>query len=95
MKVVLTSAAASTIRALPPATKRRIKRALTTLAADPLGEAGKADVRKLAGHVEGPPVYRLRVGDWRVAYRLRPRMLEVVRVFPRAEGYGWMERFGY
>lgn len=95
MKVFLTHAAARTVRGLPPETKRRLKRAVLALPMDPIGEKGKLDVRRLAGHGDIGPVYRLRVGDWRAVFRILGARIEVVRVFHRSEGYGWMERFGF
>ncbi len=49
------------------------------------------DVRRLTA-TAGTNVYRLRVGDWRAAFLLRARAVEVIRVFHRSEGYGWLER---
>lgn len=50
------------------------------------------DVAQLVLDAPGWPVFRLRVGDWRVVFRARGEDLEVVRVFHRREGYGWLER---
>lgn len=95
MKVVLLRAALDTIRSLSPETKRRIKKAVLALGEDPVGEKRSQDIKKLVGHLDDRPVYRLRVGDWRIVYRILESRVEVVRVFPRSEGYGWMERSGF
>lgn len=42
-------------------------------------------VIKLAGYRE--PTFRLRVGDWRVIFLLRERLLLVLSVRPRQRGY--------
>lgn len=83
------------MRSLPPETKRRIKRAILSLPEDPLGDEGKLEVKRLSGHVDEEPIYRVRVGTWRIVYRIVESRIEVVRVFPRSEGYGWMDRFGF
>ena len=43
-------------------------------------------VIKLAGYRE--PIYRLRVGDWRVIFLIRERALYILSVRPRQRGYG-------
>jgi mRNA interferase RelE/StbE len=95
VKVVLTATAAARVRSLAPETKRRIKRGILSLPDDPTGDERKLDVKRLLGHGEARPVYRLRVGDWRVVYRVTETRIEIIRVFPRREGYGWMERSGF
>lgn len=77
------------LRDLPPAPKRRIRKALDLLAKDPRHPS--LDVRNL--DVTGsPPVLRLRVGEYRVAYVVMGRATRVVRIFHRRDGYGWLER---
>lgn len=95
MKVFVAPPAAATIRGLPPQAKRRLKTAILRLADDPVGVRRALDVKRLRTHREEPPYYRVRVGDWRIVYRILENRIEVVRVFPRSEGYGWMERLGY
>lgn len=95
MRVFLLRGPLETIRSLAPETKRRIKKAILALPDDPVGDLRSLDVKKLIGHGDPRPIYRLRVGDWRVVYRIRETRIEVVRIFPRSEGYGWMERSGF
>jgi mRNA-degrading endonuclease RelE of RelBE toxin-antitoxin system len=83
------------LRSLAPETKRRIKRAILALPDDPVGEQRRFDIKRLIGHADDRPIYRLRVGEWRVIYRIHESRIEIVRVFPRSEGYGWMERSGF
>jgi len=47
--------------------------------------SGTGDVRRLEG-IE-PPLYRLRVGDWRVLFRLQRDVILIVRVLPRDKAY--------
>jgi len=83
--------AVGVIATLAPATKKALRKALDNLVKDPIGAPG-LDV-KLLRSLRGVPVYRLRLGDYRVAYRVLPgRVVYVQRVFHRRDGYGWMER---
>lgn len=95
MRVVLLRGPLETLRSLAPETKRRLKKAILSLPQDPVGERRRLDIKKLIAHDEPRPIYRLRVGDWRAVYRIVESRIEVVRVFHRSEGYGWMERFGF
>lgn len=81
--------AAPTYKALPPATKQRVKAALRLLAQDPTGVTNDLDVKRLDTE-PGRPMYRLRVGDWRIAFTLDKEVV-VLRIFHRKEGYKWLE----
>lgn len=87
--------AADVLRRLSPGTKRPLKEALGRLLKDPSGSEGSLDIRTLQSDDPGPPVFRLRVGDWRVVYELRDDEIRVLRIFPRRDGYKWMERLGF
>lgn len=78
---------------VPPGTKAALRKALDTLREDG-PDSPRLDVRTLAAPPKVQPVYRLKVGLWRVAFRMRGRDIEVIHVFPRKDGYGWMERLG-
>jgi mRNA-degrading endonuclease RelE of RelBE toxin-antitoxin system len=80
--------AAPALQALPPELKRRLRAALRLLAKDPSGLTSKMDVRRLDTE-PGQPMYRLRVGDWRVAFTVDQAVV-VLRIFHRTEGYGWL-----
>ena len=80
--------AAPALRAADPAVRRRLKAALRALAEDPSGRKRSLDVKRLDADA-GQPIYRLRVGDWRIAFTL-DKDLVVQRVFHRSEGYGWL-----
>jgi mRNA interferase RelE/StbE len=79
-----TTAAHRQLRAIDRPTAMRILTALTHLGDDPFRE--DADVKKLAG-VEN--LFRLLVGNWRVAYRVDGHQLivMVVRIGNRREVY--------
>ena len=47
--------------------------------------SGTGDVRRLEDiH---PPLYRLRIGDWRVVFRVEHDAILIVRVLPRDKAY--------
>jgi mRNA-degrading endonuclease RelE of RelBE toxin-antitoxin system len=49
-------------------------------------ETGDGDVRRLTGY--RPELFRLRVGDWRVLFRVdEDGVIEVARVLHRREAY--------
>ena len=67
--------------------KRRIEAALTALRADPR----PADAKRLVGQAG---MWRVRVGDWRIAYAVRDEVLVVlvVAVGTRGEIYEMVRR---
>ncbi|MBI4394344.1 MAG: type II toxin-antitoxin system RelE/ParE family toxin [Euryarchaeota archaeon] len=68
--------------------KRRLKKALRGLAEDPSGISNALDVKRLDAD-PAQPMYRLRVGEWRIAFTL-DRDVVVLRIFHRKDGYGWL-----
>lgn len=93
MKVRLDPEAAEIVRDLPTPVKARIKKAVALLAKDPFGHGGTSGIRKLQSKVG--TIHRLKVGAWRVAYQVKRDEVRIVHIFPREDGYGWMERFGF
>lgn len=89
-RLLLGSEAQRVLRHLPPATKVRMRESLEALKAG-WPKPHDLDVAQLVLDTPGWPVFRMRVGDWRGVFRARGEDLEVVRVFHRREGYGWME----
>lgn len=80
--VSVSSSAAKDIRALDEGVRRRVAKAIDALAKDPRPHG----VEKLSGE-EG--IYRIRVGDYRVLYKISDRqlMVLVVRVRHRRDAY--------
>ena len=68
---------------MPRNTAELILEKVDALAVNPF--APNKNVKKLSNH----PGYRLRVGDWRVIYLLREKVLliAVLRIAPRGEAY--------
>ena len=80
--------AAPALKHRAPQPRKRLRTALRLLAEDPSGLAHDLDVRRLDVDA-GQPMYRLRIGDWRIAFTV-DKDLVVLRVFHRSEGYGWL-----
>lgn len=90
MKVVLDERlAVARLRVAEPSVRRRIKAALQKLAEDPSGIRGRLDVKRLDVDA-GEPMYRMRIGEWRIAFTVDRTTLVVLRIFHRSEGYGWI-----
>ena len=84
--ITVTRSAAKDLRALDDTSRRRVGKAIDALASDPRPDG----VTKLAGTAKGdPPLYRIRVGDYRVTYQIADRelIILVVRVRHRGEVY--------
>lgn len=89
MKVLLDPRlAAPALRSLAPQPKRKIKAALRMLGHDPSGVTNQLDVKRLDTG-GGQAMWRLRVGEWRVAFTVDDAVV-VLRIFHRSEGYGWL-----
>ena len=69
---------------MQPAKARAIRKAIARVAADP--SARQANFRPLAGVPHG---FRIRVGDWRVAFTLdrKAGVMEVFEIEPRGGAY--------
>jgi mRNA interferase RelE/StbE len=76
-------AARKALKTMPRNTAGLIMEKIEALAGDPF--APNNNVRRLTNH----PGYRLRVGDWRVAYLVHEQalLIAVVRIAPRGEVY--------
>jgi mRNA interferase RelE/StbE len=59
--------------------RERVRKTIERLA------EGDGDVRRLTGH--SPPLFRLRVGDWRVLFRHEAGSIVILRVLPRDKAY--------
>ena len=79
-RVVFSDEARSDVRTIDRATALRLLKALTRFL-----ETDSGDVRQLEGF--NPPMYRLRIGEWRILFRRRGDAVEVVRVLNRSEAY--------
>ena len=87
----LTQDAHAAVRRMPPEGRHRLRAALTAVAE---GRQRGIDMKRLEPPSRRPPLYRLRIGSWRAVYRHDGDVALVLSVFPRREGYGWLERMG-
>ena len=65
---------------------QRIREKLKAIAEDPFHARPGADIRLLWGH-DDPPLYRLRVGDYRVLYFVLEGEIRVTEVLHRSQAY--------
>lgn len=81
-RVVLLRSAARELADLPVQIQRRVARAINALAADPRSRGS----RLLAGP-DG--IWRVRVGDYRILYRINDDLVEVliIRIRHRSDAY--------
>jgi len=73
-------------RDLQVSIQERIRSGLKDLAA-----GKRMDVKKLKGTKDKEDLYRLRVGDYRVTYKIENNMIKVARIDHRGKGYGWLD----
>ena len=90
-RIYLGTRAQAVLRNLHPQTKKAIRAALRVLKEN-WPKAPGLDLVRMRSDPAAPPIFRLRVGDWRIVLRGRGPDLEAIRVFHREQGYGWMER---
>ena len=84
--VLLSKTAIRELDRLPSDVARRIRGKLPVLGDDPRRPRPGADIRLIFGH-EDPPLYRLRVGDYRVFYLVLPHEVRVVYLLHRSKAY--------
>jgi mRNA interferase RelE/StbE len=81
--IVYSRDALKSLARMPASVTRLVREKLRALAADPHGPQPQAK------RLKGSPLFRLRVGDWRVLYRVdeATRTIAVVDVRPRGGAY--------
>ena len=85
-KVLFSKTALRQLERLPRDANRRIRGRLVALEDDPIRPRPGADIRPLWTH-DDPPLYRLRVGDYRVLYFVLLKEVRVTEVVHRSQGY--------
>lgn len=80
-QVELTRAAQKDLRKIPPKQRLKILKEIRTLIENPFPEGTRN--KKIRG--AKPPLYRLRVGDWRAIYRLEGRTVIILLVINRRD----------
>ncbi len=65
--------------------QKRIKNGLKELENDPYTPRPKADIIPIKN--TSPQKHRIRVGDYRIVYRIEKDVVRVIELFPRGRGY--------
>lgn len=89
-RVLLSQTAVSQLSLLNPNQKKRVKDALANLEDDPFRKRSGSDIKKLVTPDE-PPLYRLRIGEYRAIYFVVKREIKVTEIIHRSKGYRWLE----
>lgn len=84
--VLVSKRAKRQLQRLPRQLSERIKKKLRVLEKDPFQSRSGADLRLVWPH-DDPPLYRLRVGDFRVLYFVLQREVRVTEVRHRSKAY--------
>ena len=86
-EILLSSPAQKQYGALPKDYKTKVRNSLFDLAS---GQTRNLDTKKLKGVDNREPLFRLRIGKYRVIYKLEKRAIKVIRIMLRKEGYDWL-----
>ncbi|MBI5223442.1 type II toxin-antitoxin system RelE/ParE family toxin [Candidatus Micrarchaeota archaeon] len=71
-------------------TQKRFKNAFEQLTKDPYQSRSGADIKKLEGSFD-PPLYRVRVGDYRAIYHIGTSEVKITSILHRSKGYKWLD----
>lgn len=91
MRLLLGADVKAEMAQLPPGPRSALKAALQALSIHDGDRPPGLDVKRLRA---GFPVFRARVGAYRIVYSREGQAHRIHRVFHRSEGYGWLERLG-
>lgn len=89
-RVLLSQTAVSQLSLLNSKQKKRVKGALMNLENSPFRRRSGLDIKKLVTPDE-PPLYRLRIGDYRAIYFVIDSEVRVTEIIHRSKGYKWLE----
>ena len=90
--IVFVPKAEREIRALPPANARTVLQKIQIrLSTDPF-KRSKTRIKRLVGF--NPPVYRLRVGDYRAYYRIDAPHVVILAALNKKDSERWVKRGG-
>jgi mRNA interferase RelE/StbE len=88
-KVLLSKTSVSQLDLLDAKQKERVKKALLTLEEDPFSRRPRTDIKKLRYPSE-PPLFRLRIGEYRAIYFVVDGEVRVTEIIHRSKGYDWL-----
>lgn len=85
----LSKTAVSQLNTFNKKLKDRIKISIKNLENGPFLSRSGADIKKLVSK-SNPPLYRLRIGDYRVIFFVIEQEVKVTEIIPRKKGYKWL-----
>lgn len=88
-KIFLSKSALSQLNLLDIDTQERIKGKILALRDNPYQNRAGADIKRLVS-VEDPPLFRLRIGDYRVIYFIVKDEVKITKIIHRSKGYKWL-----
>ncbi|MHA2602500.1 MAG: type II toxin-antitoxin system RelE family toxin [Candidatus Thorarchaeota archaeon SMTZ1-83] len=89
-RVLLSQTAVSQLSLLDSGQKEKVKDALMGLEDDPFRRRSGVDIKRLMTPDE-PPLFRLRVGDYRAIYFVVEDEVRISEIIHRSKGYKWLE----
>ena len=89
-RILLSQTAVSQLSLLNSKQKNRVKDALANLEDTHFRKRSGVDIKKLVTPDE-PPLFRLRIGDYRAIYFVLNDEVRVTEIIHRSKGYKWLE----
>ena len=89
-RFLLFQTAVSQLSLLDSRRKEKVKDALMGFKEDPFRRRSGVDIKRLVTPDE-PPLFRLRVGDYRTIFFVLEREVRVTEIIHRSKGYRWLE----
>ena len=89
-RVLLSQTAVSQLSLLSSKQKKRVKESLLKLEENPFSKRSGLDIKKLVTP-DDPPLFRLRIGNYRAIYFVLKIEVRVTEIIHRSKGYKWLE----
>ena len=89
-RILLSQTAVSQLSLLNSRQKKRVKDAILKLEDVPFRRRSGVDIKKLVTQ-DDPPLFRLRIGDYRAIYFVMGSEVRVTEIIHRSKGYKWLE----
>ncbi len=89
-RILLSQTAVSQLSLLNSRQKKRVKDALLKLEDNPFRRRSGVDIKKLVTQ-DDPPLFRLRIGDYRAIYFVLNDEVRITEIIHRSKGYKWLD----
>ncbi|MGY5879097.1 MAG: type II toxin-antitoxin system RelE/ParE family toxin [Candidatus Thorarchaeota archaeon] len=89
-RILLSQTAVSQMSLLNSKQSKRVIDTLTNLEENPFRRRSGVDIKKLVTP-DDPPLFRLRIGDYRAIYFVIENEVRVTEIIHRSKGYKWLE----